>query len=152
MTRQILGESSIQFMSYDQDPSDFASGDFHLILHDEPPKEAIWVENMARTMRVDGTMMLAMTWPDDPTISVDWILDRVYEPGQRGKHKDPTIDWVNLLTTENLNLNQTAVARTAAQMSQAERSSRIYGQPIKDRKSTRLNSSHVSESRMPSSA
>lgn len=128
---EILGESSIQFMSYDQDPSDFASGDFHFILHDEPPKEAIWVENMARTMRVDGTMMLAMTWPDDPTIAVDWMLDRIYEPAQPGKHKDPSIDWINLATTENMNLNQDAIARTSGQMSLAERSSRIYGQPIR---------------------
>src|SRR6185295_11755770 len=60
---QIHGESSIQFMSYDQDPGDFASGDFHFVGHDEPPKEPIWVENMARTMRVDGTIMVAMTWP-----------------------------------------------------------------------------------------
>lgn len=128
---RILGTSTIQFMSYDQDPSDFASGDFHVVLHDEPPKEAIWVENMARTMRVDGTMMLAMTWPDDPTIAVDWMLDRIYEPAQPGKHRDPNVEWINLVTTENRNLNQDAIARTAGQMSQAERSSRIYGQPIR---------------------
>ncbi len=131
LTHEIAGESSIQFMSYDQDPSDFASGDFHFILHDEPPKEAIWVENMARTMRVDGTMMVAMTWPDDPTIAVDWILDRVYEPAQPGKNKNKDIDWINLVTTENMNLNQDAIARTAGMMSLAERSSRIYGLPIK---------------------
>jgi len=127
---RILGESTIQFMSYDQDPSDFASGDFHFILHDEPPKEAIWVENMARTMRVDGTMFLAMTWPDDPTIAVDWMLDRLYYPSQPGPQHDPTIVWVNLDTTENLNLNQTAIARVAGQMSATERSTRIFGQPI----------------------
>lgn len=131
VTREVQGESTIQFMSYDQDPSDFASGDFHFILHDEPPKEAIWVENMARTMRVDGTIMLAMTWPDDPTIAVDWMLDRIYEPAQPGPRKDPNIDWFNLSTVENMNLNQTAIARTAGQMSAAERSARIFGQPIR---------------------
>ena len=128
--QDILGESTIQFMSYDQDSSDFASGDFHIVLHDEPPKEAIWVENMARTMRVDGTMLLAMTWPDDPTIAVDWMLDRLYYPAQPGPQHDPQIAWINLDTTENKNLNQTAVARVAGQMSAAERSSRIFGQPI----------------------
>src|SRR3990167_231398 len=127
---EVIGESSIQFMSYDQDPSDFASGDFHFILHDEPPKEAIWTENMARTMRVNGTRMVAMTWPDDPTIAVDWILDRVYEPALSLTKKDPDIDWINLVTTENLNRDQKAVARTARQYSAIERSSRIYGEPI----------------------
>ncbi len=125
------GISTIQMMSYDQDPSDFASGDYHIILHDEPPKESIWVENLARTMRVDGTMMLAMTWPDDPTIPVDWILDRIYEKAQPGKDHDPTIAWFNLYTTENKNLNQTAIAEAARKMTQAERSTRIYGQHLR---------------------
>jgi len=125
------GISTIQMMSYDQDPSDFASGDYHIVLHDEPPKESIWVENLARTMRVDGTMMLAMTWPDDPTIPVDWILDRIYEKAQPGKDHDPTIEWFNLYTTENKNLNQTAIAEAARKMTQAERSTRIYGQHLR---------------------
>lgn len=124
------GTSTIQFMSFDQDPSDFASGDYHIVLHDEPPKLSIWVENMARTMRVNGTMMLAMTFPDDPTIPVDWILDRIWEKAQPGKNNDPTIKWFNLFTTENMNLNQTAVAETAKKMTAGEREARIYGQPI----------------------
>lgn len=125
------GISTIQFMSFDQDPSDFASGDYHIILHDEPPKLAIWVENMARTMRVNGTMMLAMTFPDDPTIPVDWIMDRIWEKAQPGKDHDPTIAWFNLFTTENMNLNQTAVAETSRKMTPAEREARIYGQPMR---------------------
>ena len=76
--------------SYDQDPSDFASGDFHFILHDGLPKLAIWQENRARVMRVDGTLMVAMTWPDDPSISVDWIFDELYEKAQPGVDQDPT--------------------------------------------------------------
>ena len=39
-----------------------------------------WRENEARVMRVDGRMMLAMTWPDDPSINVDWLYNEVYEP------------------------------------------------------------------------
>lgn len=125
------GISTVQFMSYDQDPSDFASGDLHIILHDEPPKESIWVENLARTMRVNGTMMLAMTFPDDPTIPVDWIMDRIWEKAQPGKNNDPTIKWFNFFTTENLNMNQTAIAEASRKMTAAEREARIYGQPIR---------------------
>lgn len=125
------GISTVQFMSYEQDPSDFASGDYHIILHDEPPRESIWVENMARTMRVNGTMMVAMTFPDDPTIPVDWIMDRIWEKAQPGKNYDPTVAWFNLFTTENMNLNQTAVAETSRKMSKTEREARIYGQPIR---------------------
>src|SRR5262252_5231740 len=48
---RVLGESTFQFNSHDQDPSDFASGDFHHVMMDEPPRLAIWRENEARTMR-----------------------------------------------------------------------------------------------------
>ena len=126
---KILGESSIQCMSFDQDPSDFASGDFHLILHDEPPSLAIWRENEARTMRVDGRMLLAMTWPDDPSINVDWLYNEVYEPGRAGT--DPQIKWTVLSTTENKNLKQDAVAAQAEKWSAEVRQVRIDGEPIR---------------------
>lgn len=126
---KVLGESSIQFMSIDQDPSDFASGDFHICAHDEPPSLAIWRENEARTMRVDGRMLLAMTWPDDPSINVDWLYDEVYEPGRSGS--DPTIAWFELWTTENKNLKQEAVAAQAEKWSSEISGVRIYGRPIR---------------------
>lgn len=126
---RLVGESSIQFMSLDQDPTDFASGDFHLCAHDEPPSLPIWRENEARTMRVDGRMLLAMTWPDDPSISVDWLYDEVYEPGRSGT--DPNITWLELWTTENPHLKQEAVAVQAGKWSTEMSNVRIYGRPIR---------------------
>src|SRR3990167_7131191 len=67
-TGAVVGESRFQFMAKNQDPTDFASGDFHICLHDELPTFAIWRENEARTMRVNGRMYLMMTWPEDPSI------------------------------------------------------------------------------------
>lgn len=125
------GESMIQFMSHDQDPSDFASGDFHFVVHDEPPRYAIWRENEARTMRVNGTMYLAMTWPDDPAIPVDWLFDQVYEKAQDGPNKNPDIEWTNMFTTENMHLNQDSVATQAEKWSDQVKKVRIYGQPIR---------------------
>src|SRR5882672_45865 len=127
----ILGESQLQFMSHDQDPSDFASGDFHIALHDEPPSYAIWKENEARTMRADGTMMLAMTWPDDPSIPVDWIFDELYERGIEGPKKDPNVEWIELYTTDNPHLNQESVARQMNEWSDEIRRVRIRGEPIR---------------------
>jgi hypothetical protein len=126
---KILGESTIQFMSLDQDSTDFASGDFHICAHDEPPSLAIWRENEARTMRVDGRMLLAMTWPDDPSISVDWLYDEIYEPGRAGT--DPTITWIELWTTENPHLKQEAVSAQAEKWSTEITNVRIYGRPIR---------------------
>jgi hypothetical protein len=126
-----LGESTIQFMSHEQDPSDFASGDFHIVLHDEPTKHAIWKENQARTMRVNGRCILAMTWPDDPAIPVDWIFDELYEKGIAGPRKSPDHATIELSTLKNRNLLQDAVRRQSANWSETTRSTRIYGKPIR---------------------
>jgi hypothetical protein len=126
---KVLGESTFQFMSVDMDPTDFASGDFHWVGHDEPPKLAQWRENEARTMRVNGRMMLAMTWPDDPSINVDWLYNEVYEPGKSGS--DPNIAWFELWTTENKNLKQEAVSAQAEKWSQEISNVRIFGRPIR---------------------
>jgi hypothetical protein len=128
---EIQGESTIQFMSKDQDPTDFASGDFHFVLFDEPATYAIWRENEARTMRVNGRMMLAMTWPDDPAIPVDWLFTEIYDKAQPGPNKSKQHDWINIWTTDNKNLDQNAVAAQSASWSDAIRDVRIYGKPIR---------------------
>jgi len=128
---KILGESMIQFMSHEQDATDFASGDFHHVMMDEPPRFAIWRENEARTMRVGGRLYLAMTWPDDPTIPVDWIFDKVYEKGIEGPKKSPDIDWFELWTTDNVNLDQEAIAIQMADWDDATKRVRIFGQNLR---------------------
>jgi hypothetical protein len=129
-TGRVEGVSKIQFMSVDNDWSDFASGNFHIVLHDEPPTYAIWRENEARTMRVNGRMLLAMTWPDDPAIPVDWLFDEVYDPATRAD-KDPNIDWFVLDTHDNPHLEAKAVEVQEAKWSPAVAASRIHGQPIR---------------------
>jgi len=126
--KKVIGESRISFMSHDQDASDFASGDFHMILMDEPPKHAIWKECEARTMRVGGRLFLAMTWPDDPAIPVDWLFDKVYEPAQSGVDG---YKWFNLFTTDNPNLDQDAVAKQMEKWDDQTTRVRILGQPIR---------------------
>lgn len=117
--------------SHDQDPSDFASGDFHHVMMDEPPRLAIFRENEARTMRVKGRLYLAMTWPDDPSIPVDWIYDEIYEKGIKGPQKAKDIDWFELWTTENVNLDQGSVATQMNSWSEETKRVRIYGEPIR---------------------
>lgn len=125
---RVVGESTLQIMSRDQDASDFASGEFHFVGHDEPPTLAIWRESQARVMSVAGRLMVAMTWPDDPSIPVDWIFDEVYEPGIQGVRDHA---WFNIYTTDNKNLDQEAVAKQAANWSTETKSVRLYGQPIR---------------------
>lgn len=127
------GVSNIQFMSYDQDPSDFASGDVHYCLHDEPPTHAIWKENRARVMRggKGSTILVSMTWPDNPASPVDWLFDEIYDKGMPGKLKDPNIEVINIYSTMNKHLDQEEIAERASQMSATERKTRIYGEPIR---------------------
>lgn len=123
-----LGESTCQFMSHDQDPADFASGEFEHILHDEPPRYAIWRENEARAMSVGGRLLLAMTWPDDPSIPVDWIFDEVYEPGMGD---DEQVEWIELDSRQNQNIDQESLRRQEERWGVQLSNVRIRGQPIR---------------------
>ena len=125
----VLGESIIQFMSHDQDPSDFASGDYHETMLDEPPSKPIFTETQARAMRVNGNITLAMTWPDDPAIPVDWIFDEVYEPGSDSQNEN--VEWFELHTTENKILDQDSIRRQMGTWSDTMQAVRIFGKPIR---------------------
>lgn len=128
---EVVGESTIQFMSYDVHPSDFASGDLHFVLLDEPPTLPIYTENEARTMRVRGKIMLAMTWPDDPAINVDWIHDEIYERGVPGPKKRPDIECFEFHTTQNRHLDQDSIRVQMESWDERKRSVRIFGRQIR---------------------
>lgn len=128
---RVMGESQIQILSYDQDVDDHASGTFHIVHCDEPPPYAIWRENQARTLDVNGRIFLTMTWPDDPSIPVDWIYDEVYERAQPGATKDPNVDWIELQTLENRNLNAADVLSQTAGWSEESKKVKLQGQPLR---------------------
>jgi hypothetical protein len=123
----VLGESIFHFMSYDQEEG--RGTDFHYVMHDEPPPLHIWRESEARVMGVGGRLLLAMTWPDDPAIPVDWLFDEVYEPGIDPERKD--IEWLNLFSTDNKHIDQEAVSAQSASWSEETRRVRVFGQPIR---------------------
>ncbi len=128
---RVLGESQFQFLSYDQDPSDYASGTFDIVMHDEIPPFAHWRENQARVLDVDGRILLAMTWKDDPSIPVDWIYDEVYEIGLPGPLKDPDVDWFELQTLQNIHLDPQAVLRKSRLWSEDTKKRMLQGQPLR---------------------
>lgn len=131
-TDKKIGESTIQFMAHNQEPQDFASGDFDIVMYDEPPSQPIYTENEARTMRVGGRQLLAMTWPDDPAIPMDWLYDDVYARGAPGSsEKRADYDWIELLTTENRNLDQIAIAKQMDAWTPNMINVRIRGKPIR---------------------
>jgi len=130
---RILGESSISFMSKDNDPEDFASGEFHMIIEDEPPTFAIHEENMVRVRSVNGRVLLSMTWPTDAAIPVSWLYDDVYELGMPGPNKDPDIDWFELDSRDNPHQDMKGLEFDIRQYGKdsARFHVRIEGKPIK---------------------
>jgi hypothetical protein len=72
-----------------------------------------------------------MTWPDDPSIPVDWIFTEIYDKAQSGPNKSKDHDWFNIWTTKNKNLDQDAVSAQSKSWSDAVRDVRIYGKPIR---------------------
>lgn len=127
---RVLGHSTFQFMGHDQEPEKFASGEFHLVVLDEPPKYAVYTENKMRIASVRGRMLMAMTWPDDPTIPVDWIFDEWYDLGQ-GPKKQPHILWLELNTLQNKNIDQTSFQQVTAGLNEVQKAARVEGRPIR---------------------
>jgi hypothetical protein len=121
---ELDGESSIQFMSTDQDPEDMASDEFPIVMHDEAPKLAQWRESEARVMAVGGRITLAMTWPDDATINCEWIHDEVLE---RAGDPDSGVEIALLDTTENKSIDQDAIAIKARGWDEETRNVRLRG-------------------------
>ncbi len=128
---RVIGESRIQFQSYDVDAADQASGELHWVILDEPPTEAIYAENEARTMRVGGWMLLSMSWPDRPEINVDWIFDKVYERGLPGPNKWPDYETFRLRTAKNQFISQEHVELQRKAWSATERLANLEGLPIR---------------------
>ncbi len=126
-TGENQGFSSIQFMSSDQEALAMAGSDIQFALIDEPSTLAIWRETQARVMRGQGRIFLAMTWPDDPSIPVDWIFDEIYDRAD----KDPSIDWVELSTFDNPNLDQESVKKMAGRVSAELLDIRYKGKPMR---------------------
>ncbi len=120
--------STIQFMSYDNNPEDFASGSFHAILHDEPPRWSIYRESIARVGRANGVLYLSMTPPDESGINVSWIFDDIYEPGlESSSHHNPDFLSVEMFALENRFVDQEQVMARAIQLPIEKREVYLYG-------------------------
>lgn len=137
ITGEERGTSRIQFMSNDQDAKNMVGNDLQFVMLDEPSTYPVFLENQARTMRGNGRIFLSMTWPDDPTIPVDWIFDEIYEPGQKQSADwkrtgtRPTIEWMELKTRDNTHLNQEKVEKQAGRWDKKMQAVRLEGKPIR---------------------
>jgi len=125
----VMGQSIIQCMSHSQSPEDFASGTFHHILHDEPPPLPIWTESQSRVLDNGGTNYIAMTWPDDPAIPVDWIYEDIYEPATR-PNPNKNIAIFELNTLNNVHISQATVLEDVRGWDEQKKRVRIEGKSL----------------------
>ena len=137
ITGEERGVSRVQFMSNDQDAKNMVGNDLQFVMLDEPSTHPVFLENQARTMRGNGRIFLSMTWPDDPTIPVDWIFDEIYDPGNK-QVKDmlltgstPNVEWMELKTRDNKHLNQDKVEKQAGRWDAKMQAVRLEGKPIR---------------------
>lgn len=133
-TGDTTGESTIQFMSHNQTAQSMASVNIHHLVLDEVPPYSVYRESAARTMGVNGTIYLPMTWPDEPTINVDWLFDEIYDKALPGPNRDPDVAYFQIATASNPNVDQVGVAKqeaSYARVSGALADTRMRGAPIR---------------------
>lgn len=124
------GISTIQFLGYDNEPSEYSGASLHGILHDELPPSDIYRENKMRVLDTNGWILTAFTPPDEPGAQagdVAWFYDTVYLPGIAGVGKDPRIDSFTLWTEKNRVLDPTTVETIARGLTEEQRQARLYG-------------------------
>lgn len=121
------GVSTCQFLSYDQELTDFAGQSLHFVGHDELPPQDIYRENRVRTLDVQGQIITAFTPPDEIGMvrgDVGWFYDEVYEPGLSPNQR---FESIVLHTERNRILSAADVADLAATMTEEQREVRLHG-------------------------
>src|SRR5213078_4149038 len=76
-TLTLENESTIEFMSYEQDTEKFAGTSRHGIWFDEEPPQDIYTECLLRTLDVGGDVWITMT----PVEGMTWVYDDLYIAG-----------------------------------------------------------------------
>ena len=120
-TLTLNNDSTMEFMSYDQDVDKFAGTSRDGVWFDEEPPEEIFNENMLRLVDVEGDWWLTMT----PLIDMSWTLDRLYEPGQSGLNKN--IQVFRAKTTDNKFISEAAMDILTMGMSEEQTMARKEG-------------------------
>jgi phage terminase large subunit-like protein len=115
-------DSTVSFMSYEQDSDKFQSVTLHHIHFDEEPPQAIWNESMLRLLDTNGTWTLSET----PVQQMEWIEDELIEPALSGARPDISVFYFD--TRENIHLSPDALEEITRGLSAEEKIIRLAGQ------------------------
>lgn len=120
-TLNFANESTIEFMSYDQDLDKFAGTSRHWIHFDEEPPRPIWLECMARLIDTEGEYWITMT----PVEGMTWIYDDLYEGNVN--NADGNVEVIEINTLENPFLSESAIKEFAESIDAEDVETRIGG-------------------------
>jgi len=113
--------STVELMTYEQDPDKFAGTSRHWIHYDEEPPRPIYNECQARLIDTYGDAWLTMT----PLEGMTWVYDDLYLAGT--ENKDPGVFVVEIDIHENPYLNPEAVEEYLKTVDPDERKAREKG-------------------------
>lgn len=113
--------STMEFMSYEQDPGKFQGTSRHFIWFDEEPPDPIYKECMARLIDTDGDWWITMT----PLIEMSWTYDALYYPASVGLLN--SIELFEGQLEDNSHINMAAFDRLTQTMSTEEKETRKTG-------------------------
>lgn len=94
--------STVDFMSYEQEPDKFQGVSRHHIHEDEEPPEAIHKENVLRLLDTGGTMTISET----PVAQLEWIEDQIVIPVDEGTLKSWAVHRLSTLDNTHLPVDE----------------------------------------------
>lgn len=112
-------DSTIEFMSYEQDLEKFAGTSRHFIHFDEEPPKHIFTECGARLIDTGGTWWISMT----PVDGMTWTYESIFEPGQ----DDPKTFVIEVEMLDNPAISKEAAEDYLSTLDPGEREAREKG-------------------------
>ena len=120
-TLTLENDSTLEFLTYDQDVQKHAGTSRNHIWFDEEPPENIFDENMLRLVDVNGEWCLTMT----PLIDMSWTFARLYEPGNKGA--TDSLEIFHASTLDNTYIDSNVLDSLLTGMSDEEKDARKHG-------------------------
>jgi phage terminase large subunit-like protein len=120
-TLTFYNESTLEFMSYEQETEKFAGTSRHFIHYDEEPPKHIFTECNARLVDTNGEWWISMT----PVEGMTWIYEEVYEPGVSNRDSDILIVQADML--DNPHISPEAAEAYLQTLDPDERAAREHG-------------------------
>jgi len=114
-------DSTLEFMSYDQDLDKFAGTSRHFIHFDEECPQDIFIENKMRLIDTGGRWWITMT----PVDGMTWVYDDLFLPGT--KREDPNIHVTIVDMMDNPHLNVAEIDMQLSGLSKDEKKARKEG-------------------------